>query len=56
MKRNKYFKELFMYNILALIIIFVLTRFLKIPFRWWITIATTSSAYIVYRWLDKENH
>lgn len=50
----RYIIKLIGYNVFSLFIFFILAMLFKIPFRWWVSIAMTTSSYIVYNYLEKK--
>ena len=56
MNKKKYFLYLILGNIITLIISFIITRTLKIPFKWWNTVAITSSSYIFFNYLQNKKN
>ena len=50
----RYIIKLIGYNVFSLFIFFLFAMLFKVPFRWWISIAMTTSSYIVYNYLEKE--
>ncbi|CCP29735.1 hypothetical protein SPN994038_18510 [Streptococcus pneumoniae SPN994038] len=50
----RYTIKLIGYNVFSLFIFFILSMLFKVPFRWWISIAMTTSSYIVYNYLKKK--
>ncbi|OLF49726.1 hypothetical protein BU200_05880 [Streptococcus acidominimus] len=56
MIKNKYFLYLVLGNILTLSISFILSKIFTIPFKWWNSIAITTSSYVVYNYLENKKN
>ncbi len=51
----KYILKRMYYNILGLVIVYIATALTNVPFREWIVITATSSAYMVNHYLERKS-